>query len=119
METILSMTSVFLEEWRSYRQRLEGVFGIGTEAGEEVTDYSVLLALVEMVRVSMQEMEFDAADEAAAKLRGYTYPEQIGIGIQALLEAVTNLDAEEVQRIAGRLSEEMADGVQGDGSRYK
>ncbi len=74
----------------------------------------MLLALVEMVRVSMQEMEFDAADEAAAKLRGYTYPEQIGADIQALLEAVTNLDVEEVQRIAERLSEEMADGVWGD-----
>ena len=55
-----------------------------------------------------------AADEAAAKLRGYTYPEQIGADIQALLEAVTNLDVEEVQRIAERLSEEMADGVWGD-----
>ncbi len=44
----------------------------------------------------------------------YTYPEQIGADIQALLEAVTNLDVEEVQRIAERLSEEMADGVWGD-----
>ncbi len=113
-EAILAMTPVFLEEWRSYRQRLQGVFGIGVEAEEEVSDYSVIRALVEMVRVSMQEMEFDEADEAAAKLRGYAYPEQIAADIQALLEAVTNLDVEEVQRIAERLSEEMADGVQGD-----
>lgn len=110
-ETILSMTSVFLEEWRSYRQRLQGVFGIGDSASEKVTDYSVLLALVEMVRVSMQEMEFDAADEAAKKLRGFSYPEQIRADMQAFLEAVTNLDVEEVQRVAMLLAERMADGV--------
>lgn len=107
-EAILAMTPVFLEEWRAYRQRLQGVFGIGAETEEEVSDYSVIRALVEMVRVSMQEMEFDAADEAAAKLRGYAYPEQIGADIQALLEAVTNLDVEEVQRVAEQLAGEMA-----------
>ncbi len=110
-ETVLAMTSVFLEEWRAYRQRLEGVFGIGDSAAQEVSDFSVIRALVEMVRVSMQEMEFDAADEAAAKLREFSYPAEIEADMQALLEAVTNLDVDEVQRVAARLSEEMADGV--------
>ena len=56
-------------------------------------------------------MEFDAADEAAAKLREFSYPAEIEADMQALLESVTNLDVDEVQRVAGRLSEEMANGV--------
>ncbi len=41
------MTSVFLEEWHAYRQRLEGVFGIGDAASQEVSDFSVIRTLVE------------------------------------------------------------------------
>ena len=108
IETILSMTPAFLEEWRAYQQRLQGVFEIGTAAGEEISDYSVIRALVEMVRVSMQEMEFDAADEAVAQLRTYEYPKEIGETIRMLAEAVTNLDPEETERIAALLSEQTA-----------
>ena len=110
-DVIMSMTTIFLEEWRSYRQRLEGVFGIGSASGEAVTDYSVIRALIEMVRVGMQEMEFDAADKAMAQLQRYEYPEEIEAGIRRLAEAVTNLDTEEAQRAAMQLSEEMAAGV--------
>ena len=46
-ETVLAMTSVFLEEWHAYRQRLEGVFGIGDAASQEVSDFSVIRTLVE------------------------------------------------------------------------
>ncbi len=108
IETILSMTPAFLEEWRAYQQRLQGVFEIGTAAGEEISDYSVIRALVEMVRVSMQEMDFDAADEAVAQLRTYEYPKEIGETIRMLAEAVTNLDPEETERIAALLSEQTA-----------
>lgn len=108
IETIQSMTPTFLEEWRAYLQRLQGVFGLGTTAGKDVTDYSVIRALVEMVRVSMQEMEFDAADEAAAQLQAYEYLEEIGLNVRMLAEAVINLDPEETDRIAALLLEQTA-----------
>lgn len=109
IETIQSMTPIFLEEWRAYPQRLQGVFGLGTSAGKDITDYSVIRALVEMVRVNMQEMEFDAADEAVAQLRAYEYPKEIGANIQMLAEAVTNLDLEETDRIAALLLKQTTD----------
>ena len=46
-ETVLAMTSVFLEEWHAYRQRLEGVFWIGDAASQEGSDFSVIRTLVE------------------------------------------------------------------------
>ena len=108
IEVILSMTAIFLEEWRSYRLKLQGVFGIGSTQGKEVTDYSVIRALVEMVRVSMQEMEIDKADECVRQLRDYDFPAEIWQEIQKLAEAVTNLDPEETERLANLLSEKMA-----------
>ena len=59
---MLSITPVFLEEWRSCHEKLHGVFGIGEEQKQAVTDVSVIRALVEMVRISMQEMDIDQAD---------------------------------------------------------
>lgn len=106
---IKSMTDIFLEEWRSYRQRLQGVFGIGAEEKQEIADYSVIRALVEMIRISMQEMDIDRADELMKQLRAYAFPEEIGQNIQKLAEAVTNLDPEETERLAGLLSGQLAE----------
>lgn len=109
MNIIRSMTDIFLEEWRSYRQKLQGVLGIGAEEKQEIADYSVIRALVEMVRISMQEMDIDRADELMKQLRIYVFPEEIGRNMQKLAEAVTNLDPEETERIAELLSGQLAE----------
>ena len=109
IEVILSMTTIFLEEWRSYRQKLQGVFGIGRKIGKQITDYSVIQVLVEMVRLSMQEMEIDRADELMKQLHEYDFPAEIEQNIQKLAEAVTNLDIEESDRLAALLAEQMTE----------
>ncbi len=101
------MTGPFLEEWRSYHQKLQGVFGIEDGPGEEVADYSVIQALVEMVRVSMQEMDIDQADQLMAQLQSYDYPEELGKNIRKLAKAVTNLDSEEAGRLGDLLISQM------------
>ena len=107
IDVIMSLTAVFLEEWRSYRQKLQGVFGIGTEKKKEVTDYSVMRALVEMVRLSMQELDIDQADELMGQLQAYKYSDEMNQNIKKLAEAVTNLDAEEAERFANLLIGQM------------
>lgn len=109
IDVIMSMTPVFLQEWRSYRQKLQGVFGLGTGEEKEITDYSVMQALVEMVRVSMREMDIDQADGLMEQLRTYKFPEDIRENIQKLGEAVTNLDIEESDRLGILLTAQMAD----------
>ncbi len=97
---IQSVTPVFLTEWRSYRQKLKGVLGIDAQEKTEITDTSVIQALVEMVRLSMQEMDIDHADELISQLRTYQYEKDLDKNIQLLAEAVTNLDTEETGRLA-------------------
>lgn len=106
---IIAMTDIFLDEWRSYRLRLQGIFGIGAGEKKEITDYSVICALVEMVRISMQEMDIDRADELMKQIREYDYPEEIRQNVLKLAEAVTNLNPEETERLAELLSEQMAE----------
>lgn len=72
-----------------------------------MTDTSVVLALVEMVRVSMQELDIDQADRLMAQLREYDYPDEVNQTIQALADAVTNLDSGEADRLADVLIGQM------------
>ncbi len=113
-DLIKNMTEPFLEEWRSYRQKLQGVFGLEDGPGMEVTDYSVLQALVEMVRVSMQEMDIDQADQFMGQLQSYDYPEELNRNIRKLAEAVTNLDGEEADRFGALLIEQMGRQIGGE-----
>ncbi len=108
IEVIVSVTPVFLREWRSYRGKLQGVFGIEEAAKKEAADSAVILALVEMVRFSVQEMDIDEADRIMAQLQGYAYPDRIGGSIQKLAEAVTSLDVEAVEACAAALAEQLA-----------
>ena len=103
IEFITSMTSAFLEEWRSYQEKLKGVFGIGAETKKEVTDTSVIQALIEMIRISMMEMDIDQADQLIGQLQAYSYSDDIDFNIKKLAEAVTNLDPEEADRLADLL----------------
>ncbi len=106
-DIIMSVTPVFLDEWRSYQQKLQGVFGIDDADGMEVTDYSVIQALLEMLRISMQEMETSQADQCMAELQSYTYPDEISSNIIKLAEAVTNLDPEETDNITGIITRQI------------
>ena len=107
IEVVLSITPSFLEEWRSYRQKLQGVFGLGTSAKKQLTDVSMVQALVEMVRFSMQEMDIDQADQLVAQLKEYEYPDEMKENLQKLADAVTNLDPEEADRFGELLIEQL------------
>lgn len=104
IEMIMSMTEPFLEEWRGYCQKLQGVFGIGAEEKKQVTDRSVIQALLEMLRLSMQEMDIDQSDQLMGQLRAYEYPEAAEQNIRKLAGAVTNLDVEEANRLVDLLA---------------
>ena len=106
-DVITSLTVLFLEEWRSYSQKLEGVFGIGMVEKKEVEDFSVIQALVEMIRFSMQEMDIDQADQLITQLQEYRYPDGMAQNIQKLAEAVTDLNQEETEQVAELLIVQM------------
>ena len=107
MEVLLSVTPIFLTEWRSYRQKLQGVFGIGETVQMQINDTSIILALLEMIRFSMQEMDIDKADELMEQLQSYVYTEDIEHNIKRLADAVTNLDLTEVNVCVELLMEQI------------
>ena len=103
----MSVTPIFMENWRSYHQKLQGVFGIENSTKKEMTDTSVIQALVEMIRFSMQEMDIDKADLLIAELQTYKYSDEMANNIQKLAESVTNLDPDETDRIADQILEQI------------
>lgn len=106
-DIVMSITPAFLDEWRSYNQKLKGIFGIGDTDGIEITDYSVIQALLEMLRISMQELDTGQADQCMDELESYTYPDEIRNNIIKLAEAVTNLNPEETDQIAGIITRQI------------
>lgn len=113
ISVIVSITPAFLAEWRSYREKLQGVCGIDDKALKPEADISVSRALVEMVCLSMQEMDIDQADERISQLRDYAYPSEIAQNIQKLAEAVTDLDVEKAGQIAEQLFIQMEEQMKG------
>ena len=108
IDVITAVTPIFLEEWRSYRRKLQGVLGIGAAQEKKAADYPVIRGLVEMIRLSMEEMDIDQADPLANELLAYEYPEEIGQNVRMLAAAVANLDPEETDRLAAVLAGQMA-----------
>ncbi len=108
MAVILSMHSVFIDAWRSYRRKLLGVFGIGEEKREEQSlDIEVVKKTLEMLKYSMSEMDLDGADECVARLqKALLFPEQAA-KLSDIAEAVTDIDDERVAALADELLGEL------------
>lgn len=108
-ETIHSLHPVFIAEWNSYRGKLTGVFGIkAPEEKEQPKDLSMICVLLEMLRIAMQDMDIDQADEKMKMIYAYRYQDEVQKNVELLKTAVEDLDPEQVemyaQTIIGQLS---------------
>lgn len=108
-ETVHSLHGIFLREWNGYLEKLVGVFDIRPpEEKPEMEDSSIICALLEMIRIAMEEMNVDEADEKIKMVCAYRYQENVQKNVELLKAAVENLDAEQtescVQTIIGQLS---------------
>ena len=90
-DTIRRVTPVFLEEWKSYKQRLKGL--IKEEPKEELKDISLLLPCLQTLARAMDDMDIDTADAQMKQLRQYQYPADLQDKIEELDIAVNNLDS--------------------------
>ena len=109
-DTIATMHDVFISEWRSYEEKLKGVFGIGEEDGEasdkEPADPDMLRAMMDMLHQALEDFDVDAADETIEKIRSYSYPQEIEALIPSLVAAVKDLDQDEAERIMGEMGKQ-------------
>lgn len=99
VETIEAMHETFIAEWRSYTEKLRGVFGLGTAEGAETGDTAMLDAMFEMLIPAMEDLDVDTADEIMEKMRKYTFGAEIDALVGKLNGAVKNLDEDETKAV--------------------
>ena len=108
VEVIRAMHGILLENWLSYREKLQGVFGIGEAMQKtEVADMGLVRAKLEMLNYSMQELDVDTADPIIDELLGYEFSEDVSEKMQQLKAAVTSLDSDLVEELV----QELIDGL--------
>ncbi|MCM1190799.1 MAG: response regulator [Butyrivibrio sp.] len=108
-EAIHSMHGIFMTEWNSYREKLAGVFGIkAPEEKAEMEDSSIICALLDMLRLAMQDMDIDDADERMKQIYTYRYPEEVQRNVELLKAAVENLDPEQTEAYVQTLIKQLS-----------
>ena len=101
-----------ISEWRSYGDKLKGVFGLGEDDAEtgnkETADSDMLRAMMDMLGQAMEDFDVDAADDIIEKMKSYKYEPEIEELIKSLTAAVKDLDQDEAESIMGRIKEQMS-----------
>lgn len=105
LETILAVHVIFISEWRSYSDKLKGVFGIGEESDADKTaaDPEMILAILDMLKTAMEDFDVDSADSLMERMRGYSYTDEISDMVYELSSAVSDLDTETAASIIDRI----------------
>lgn len=103
-EYVASETEGFLHEWRRYKEKLHSCPYVTKmereccmEVKEEVQDFSIIIAYLEMLRVAMLEMDIDGMDKAMEQIQAFRYPEMMEGNVRKLSIYVTNMDIEQVE----------------------
>lgn len=108
-ETIHSLHPVFIAEWNGYTEKLTGVFGIeAPEEKAEAEDTSMICALLEMLRIAMDAMDFDVADEKMQMIYSYRYQDDVQKNVEILKTAVENLDPEQTETYAQIIMDQLS-----------
>lgn len=96
IETIRGLHDIFVKEWRSYRKKLTGLFGLGKEddGPKETVDSNALRALFHSLREAMGDMDIDTADECMAELKKLALPEEVAKSLDTLQAQVSDLDSD-------------------------
>lgn len=104
-DAILRVTPVFLEEWRSYKTKLQVC--IKEDEKKEIEDMGAIRELLVKLQAAMEELDIDVADEAMNQLRQYEYAKDIQALVEQLGVAVTNLDSDTAAQLTGEILNKM------------
>jgi len=109
IDTIRYMHDIFIREWRSYGEKLRGVFGLGEDDGKERPEGNrqELLSMLGELSPAMEELDVDTADALVEKMRGYRYNDIIDGLVKKLSAAVADLDIEMSQEIMEEIKKEV------------
>lgn len=99
-ESVRAITPVFLQQWRSYEQRLS-YFAPKEEVHKKHSfNADIFMELLPRLDAAMEEMDVDTADAIVEELKKYELPDEVKPFMEQLSVAVLNLDIEEEHSIA-------------------
>ncbi|MBR1673230.1 MAG: Hpt domain-containing protein, partial [Fretibacterium sp.] len=103
-ETVSALHGPFLREWRSYLEKLKGVFGIGA-AGEGTMDFdpNAVRELIKTIRSSAEDFDIDEADAAVERMGKFRLPPELMEGFQTLRTAINDVDTDAALRAADEI----------------
>nr|MCR4717376.1 hypothetical protein [Lachnospiraceae bacterium] len=107
LDGIISLHPIFINEWRSYEDKLRGLFDLGLEDEEdkEHADSEMLRAIFSMLIPAMEDFDIDEADMIAEKLKSYSYTPEIDPIIVELYAAIRDMDLDTSKDIIARIEE--------------
>ena len=110
MKRIHSLHETFISEWRSYEDKLRGVFGLGVQvpsgeggAEREQGDPELLRAMIDLLRPALEDLDVDSTDEIVQRMKNTSFGPEIDALVPPLSAAVRDLDEE----LAGKYMNEM------------
>lgn len=93
-DVVERMHGIFLSEWLGYKEKLSSLCQEKEQEKVKVEDGQIMLAYLEMLRVAMEDLDIDRADEMMDNLKKYEYPDGAGEDLKSLETAVANLDSD-------------------------
>lgn len=118
MDVLDSLTSIFLKEWRSYKDKLKKCVK-NTDEKIEINDDTVVLEKLEMLRDAMLEMDIDGMDQSMGELERFLYPDDIQEEIDRLSVFVTELDGEQAVPLLERLMKQIKEQEDGRNAEWE
>ncbi|MBE5940312.1 MAG: response regulator [Lachnospiraceae bacterium] len=105
VDTIISKTPKFLEQWRSYKEKL--AICVEEEEKKQIEDVSEVLNDLQALQEAMENLDVDVADELMKKLQQYQYTDEINSKVEKLAITVVNLDSEGASALIEELRQEL------------
>ncbi|MBQ3544848.1 MAG: response regulator [Lachnospiraceae bacterium] len=107
IEIVKYMTPTFLEEWRSYKEKLS-MYKEEIEV-TKIEDINDILLKLDELKIAMEEMEVDIADEIIIYLKQFEYDETVSELINKLAIKVLNLESDDavnlIEQIKGNMNQ--------------
>lgn len=102
LDILEGVTPVFLDEWRSYKERLRPCIP-EEEKKEMADDYGDMKEFLRLLQRAIEDMDVDTMDEIMEHLQQFQYPPDIQKLVDGLNAAVINLDHELAEELIPEL----------------
>lgn len=105
LDVVKYMTPTFLEEWRSYKDKLS-MYKIDIEL-IPIEDYSEIKVKLDELQEVIEVLEVDRADEIMAYLRQFEYETAVAELVEKLAISVMNLDIDEAVELIAQIKNQL------------